>query len=168
MLITIITLAYAIVYSSSAQTIPNILDLSDSNITELGIISQALSEFPQLGNPDVIILDGNDLKTIHENAFRQLFIVELRLAYCNLPKDGWQVPILAVKNTLLKLDLKGNAIGKMDSTTFKGMRLTYLDISGNGFFVVPSAIKNIRNTLEELHLNDNFIQKIPKIGRAHV
>ena len=155
MLITIITLAHAIVYSSSAETMPNTLDLSYTNIEELGPY-----EISKKGNPDIIILDGNKLKKIHKYAFRQLSSVELRLAYCNLPDNQWQLPILALKDTLLKLDLAGNSIKKLHDLTFKGMKITDLNLSDNNIHVVPSAIGNLRKSLEELYLNENYIQNI--------
>ncbi|XP_072324644.1 uncharacterized protein [Scyliorhinus torazame] len=131
------------------------LDLSNN---ELVVFQETFKHLPQL---DTLFLNDNQLKTLPETGFDQLFLLEV-LDLSN--NDLRSLPSRFFNNhrKLTDLRLDGNRLKNLTATSFPRLDdLQYLTISGNGIINFPPQLFGNLTKLLKLDLSNNSLTFLP-------
>ncbi|XP_018615839.1 biglycan-like isoform X1 [Scleropages formosus] len=158
-----------------------LLDLQNNVISELGE-----NDFKGLSNLDTLVLVNNQIARIHPRAFLPLHNVQklyishnlLTAIPKNLPSSLLELRInenrikrvpqgaFAGLNKMNSIEMGQNPIQSsgFEHGAFHGLTLNYLRISDAKLTAIP---KNLPESLQELHLENNLIQAIEPYDLSH-
>ncbi|KAA0200083.1 hypothetical protein HAZT_HAZT002942 [Hyalella azteca] len=107
-------------------------------------------------------LSHSNVSVIHEKTFRGLedTLKKLTLMHSKLT----EVPQSAIQKLrrLELLDLEANNIKQIQGDSFFGMKLTSLNLNGNGLnYISEYAFDGLEDSLKELNLMNNALERLP-------